>query len=202
MQSSFNKGVYSGFLIISIITFFIIIGCNKSIAPEEPVPKSNAPFIIHNADFIDIKATDVYTAHDSLQRKIEIIDRRTNAVYDTFYITMKSNDNTANLYTQLKNKSFTGSLTIISNNEILLSKEVYNGVIEKASSTLGIKTKSNLVPTCKITVIHNCVVQKIDNMSIFEYGLCLATAPACYAQLWATCGFIDCIKGEQDRQNV
>ena len=201
MRISVNKIIGLDLSIISII-IFLIIGCGKSIEFEEPIPANNTPYIIHNSEFIDIKATDVYTTSDSLQRKIQIIDRKTSVVYDTFIITLTSIDYRDNLYTQLKNKTFRGSLTIESNGDILLSKVVNKGVFESFHSKENSKIKSNLIPTCKLTVIHNCVVQKIDNMSIFEYGLCLAAAPACYAQLWASCGFIDCIKGEQNRQNV
>ena len=75
MQKSFNKGVFWGCSTIIIIVLAIIIGCNKSAPIEEPMPKPNLPLTIHSSELIDIRGTDVFTTNDSLQRKIEIIDR-------------------------------------------------------------------------------------------------------------------------------
>ena len=75
MRISVNKIIGLDLSIISII-IFLIIGCDKSIEFEEPIPANNTPYIIHNSEFIDIKATDVYTTSDSLQRKIQIITGR------------------------------------------------------------------------------------------------------------------------------
>jgi hypothetical protein len=180
------------------MTFTIVIGCNKSSDLQEALPKPNAPLTISNSDQIDIKASDVYTTNDSLQRKIEIISKSDNTVQDVFYITLKSNNFNTSIFTQLKEKTFTGTLSIANNNEIIFSKGGDQKVDEKISGQDVVKIKSNTVPSCNVTVVHNCVANKIDQMSIFEYGMCLATAPECYAGLWASCGWTNCIVGEQN----
>jgi hypothetical protein len=193
MKKYLNILIYFSF---SIIISLIIIGCNKLILVEEPMPKPNRLLILHNSVLVDIIASDVYTTIDSFQRKIEIIDRSNDVIKDVFYVTMKSNDFKTNIYTQLKNKKFTGTLTIINNNEIILlkeSKKVENFINNYSASNV---IKTNLIPTCNINVVHNCVANKIDEMSIFEYGVCLIAAPECYAGIWASCGWTNCIKGE------
>jgi hypothetical protein len=127
----------------------------------------------------------------------DIIDLRNNTVHDVFYITLKSNDFNTNIYTQLKNKTFNGTLSIMSNNEILFLKDSKNEVNLVTSTNERSNIKSNLVPSCNLTVVHNCVANKINQMSIFDYGMCLAGAPACYAGLWVSCGWTNCITGEQ-----
>lgn len=131
------------------------------------------------------------------QRKVEIINKTNNTINDVFYITMKSNNFTTNIYTQLKNKTFTGTLSIVNNNEIVFFKENNNGVKSEASTKEPSNIKSNLVPSCNVTVVHNCVANKINQMSIFEYGMCLVAAPECYGGLWASCGWTNCVTGEQ-----
>ena len=39
-------------------------------------------------------------------------------------------------------------------------------------------------------------------MSKFGYLLCLATAPECYAGLWAECSWDFCVVGEQNITNL
>lgn len=202
MHHPFKKVIYSVCIIITINIFFILFGCNKSFINEEPIPNKNTALTLHISDIMDVRATDVYTKPYALKRRIEIIDRRNNLIHDTFFILLISKENNCNIYTQLKNKVFSGTLSIISDDEILYIKQYNKGATVIAELDQMNRRKVDIVPTCKITVIHNCVAQKINNMSIFEYGMCLATAPACYAQLWGACGFLDCITGEQNRENI
>ncbi len=199
MRNSFIKGRIQGFSTFVIIVITIIIGCSKSVPFEEPIPESNPPLTIHSSELVDIRATDVYTKYDSLQRKIEIIDKINDTVKDVFFITLKSNDFKNNIYTQLKNKTFTGTLSIISNEEILFIMSCKNGVnLATSTNEQHSNIKSNRVPSCNLTVVHNCVANKIRQMSIFDYSECLVTAPACYGGLWASCGWTNCITGEQN----
>lgn len=160
-----------------------------------------APLTIHSSDIVDIRASDIITSADSLKRKIEVIDRRNNSVHDTFIITLKSNNYSSNMYSQLRDKTFSGSLSIESDNEVLFSLESKNGSLVEplpSSGTVGeIRRSEDLIPTCKVSLIHGCVSQKIKEMSIFAYGLCLYAAPECYGGLWAECAFNFCVTGEQ-----
>jgi hypothetical protein len=198
MQNLLKKISLSVFHVFILTSFTIIIGCQKPSDFQEVLPKPNNTITISNSKILDIRASDVYTTFDSLQRKIEIINKIDNTIQDVFFITLKSNNFKTSIYTQLKNKTFTGTLSIVNNNQILFLKGGNKVVVEKNSTRDEIKIKSNLVPSCNVTVVHNCVANKIDQMSIFEYGLCLVAAPECYATLWASCGWTNCITGEQN----
>lgn len=203
MKNQFNKGLYLGFAIVSISIISTLISCNKEQVNSEPIPDKNTTYTTQSSEFFDIRANDVYTKEDSLQRKIEIIDKRINSVRDAFYITLISENTSANLYTHLKNKTFSGIFKIESNNKILYKLVLLNGKIVPQQVAVNSKNiKSNMIPTCTLSLVHGCVAQKIEQMNIFAYGLCLASAPACYAGLWAECTGLYCIVGNQDFTNL
>lgn len=156
--------------------------------------------VIHSSDRVDIRASDVISESNYFKRKIEIIDRKYNSIYSEFIITLKSNDTKANIYTELKQRSFSGTMTIESENVVLTKFEIVNGsIIESPDNTSSqpIQVSVNLIPTCKVSLIHGCVDQKIRAMNFIEYGLCLYAAPECYGGLWAACSWQFCVTGEQ-----
>lgn len=92
--------------------------------------------VIHSSDRVDIRASDVISASNYFKRKIEIIDRKYNSIYSEFIITLKSNDTKANIYTELKQRSFSGTMTIESENVVLTKFEIVNGsIIESPDNT-------------------------------------------------------------------
>jgi hypothetical protein len=109
---------------------------------------------------------------------------------------LKSNDFATNIFSQLLNKTFAGTLSIVNNNEVVYYKDNYRNSNRFSTKQESIIMKSNIVPSCKLSVVHNCVANKINQMSIFEYGMCLVAAPECYAGLWASCGWTNCVTGE------
>lgn len=179
--------------IIYLFIIIIIAGCNKSSYLEEPILKPNSALTIHSSELVDIRAMDVFATKDSLKRKIEIIDRINNTVSDIFYITLKSSDFTNNIFTQLKNKTFTGNLSIVNNNEILFLREVKNGVNIVSSSNQRGNIKSNAVEKCNYDVVRACVNSKFENMNFIELAICVSELPACYVGVWAICGWDKCI---------
>jgi hypothetical protein len=197
MKNSFNKGTYGG-LITIIILLLIIVSCNKSFDAEESMPAPNLPLTIHSSDLIDIRGSDVFTTNDSLQRKIEIIDRNNNTVSDIFYITLRSSNFANNIYTQLKNKTFTGTLTIVNEKDVLFVREVKNGVniVANPVNRLNEKVtmKSNDEKKCSEKVLKACVNSKFEDMNFVEMGLCLYALPECYVSVWAICGWDNCIE--------
>lgn len=197
MKNSFNKGTYGG-LITIIIMLIIIVSCNKSFDKDEPMPKPNSPLTIHSSDLIDIRGSDVFTTNDSLQRRIEIINRSNDSISDVFYITLRSSDFVTNIYTQLKNKTFTGTLTIVNGKDILFLREVKNGVniVTNPINHLNEKVsmKSNDEKKCSEKVLKACVNSKFEDMNFVEMGLCLYALPECYVGVWAICGWDNCIE--------
>ena len=197
MKKTFNKSVFWGCSTIIIIVLAIIIGCNKSAPIEEPMPKPNLPLTIHSSELIDIRGTDVFTTNDSLQRKIEIIDRINNTVIDIFYITLKSSDFVENINTQLKNKTFTGTLSITNDNDILFLRNVKNGINTvndsvNASNQSG-NIKSNRVGKCTNAALRACVNSKFEAMNFVELALCVYQLPECYVGVWAICTWDNCL---------
>ena len=106
MKKQFNKGFYLTSLGIALIICAVQIGCNKLVSNEEPIPKNNAPVLLHSSETIDVRVTDVITKADSLKRKVEILDKKNNTIYSTFIISLNSDNFNSNIYTQLKNKTF------------------------------------------------------------------------------------------------
>jgi hypothetical protein len=201
MQRSFNKGIFWGFSTIIFIVFAIIIGCNKSVHFEDDFPKPNLPLTVHSSELVDIRATDVFTTNDSLQRKIEIIERSNNTILDIFYITLKNSNFTTNIYTQLKNKTFTGNLSIVNNNKILFLREVKNGVNVVNTVTNSVNNSKESVnrisyaeKKCTEKELKACVNSKYENMNFVELSLCIYGLPECYVGVWAICGWEVCIE--------
>jgi len=111
------------------------IGCqkeeNKILSTKENSNKFtyNLPVIIHASEKMDVRASDLETSNRIIKRKIELIDRASNKIIDSFIISMYQTDTTKNLLTSLKLKEFSGELTIESDDLIPLKIK-----FEKASS--------------------------------------------------------------------
>ena len=183
-------------LVLFLTCFY---GCNKD--PIVVSTITNPPLTIHISNVLDIRASDVSNKRYSFKRKIEYIDRITKLVLDSFIISMENTDTTVSIQSAINHKNFNGSFIIESGSEQFLNMNFKKGV---AIKPIGINEsinlhnyKSNLVNTCKVSLIHGCVSNAIDNMGVFEYAACLYSAPSCYALLWAGCSFNYCITGEQ-----
>ncbi len=194
-------------IISAICIFLILLGCEKENNRLNKLNDqsfldnhiNNPTITIHASDAIDIRASDVYTNHHSIKRKIEFIDRKSKEILDTFIISMFQTDTSKSLISSIKKKNFTGEFTIQSDNLVLYGTKFEEGKILSNKSTIGLdKTiKPSIVNTCKFNLVHGCVSNEIKNMGIFEYAACLYAAPECYALLWAGCAFNYCVTGEQ-----
>lgn len=175
----------------------IFTGCIKDQSLN--ISTLNSPLVIPTSTQFDIRASDVITTKSLVIRKIEYIDKNTKQILDTFLIKMEEIDATENILLKLRNRTFKGTLTISSDNQIVYEVKIDKGGIQKnnISNTSNEVIISNMVPTCKFNLIHGCVSHAIDSMGIFEYGVCLYSAPECYALLWAGCAFNYCVTGEQ-----
>lgn len=187
--------------------FFVMLtiantGCVKSTQGSEY--PSNQTYLIQSSELVNIQASDIISEKYYFKRKIEVIDKRDNTVHDSFVITVSSSNKTNDIYSDLKNNNFSGSLQIETDSMVVETLNFNKGTIQ----LLGINTNNqgkyvtNIAPTCKISLIQNCVSQKIKIMSKFGYLLCLATAPECYAGLWAECSWDFCVVGEQNITNL
>ncbi len=191
-------------IIPAICIFLILLGCekeNNKVNDQSLLYKhiDNPPITIHASNTIDIRASDVYTNHNSIKRKIEFINRQSKESLDTFIISLVQTDTSKSLISSIKQKNFTGEFIIQSENLILYNAKFEKGSILSNKSINGLdKTiKPSIVNTCKFNLVHGCVSNEIKNMGIFEYAACLYAAPECYALLWAGCAFNYCVNGEQ-----
>jgi hypothetical protein len=194
-------------IISAIFSCMISLGCEKENSKLKKLNDqsslenhiSNPPVTIHVSDIIDIRASDVYTSHHSIKRKIEFINRKSKEILDTFIISMIQTDTSKTIISSIKEKDFTGEFIIQSENLNLYIAKFEEGIaISNNLSKVSIKNiQPSRVNTCKFNLVHGCVSNEIRNMGIFEYGACLYAAPECYALLWAGCAFNYCITGEQ-----
>lgn len=207
MSKNFNKGIVYAFTSL-FFGLIITVGCNKSFTESNTI--INAPTTIHTStDKIDIRASDVITTGQFFKRKIELVDRSNNTVRDTYIITVQSSDGNSDIHTAIKKGTFTGYMTIESDNIIYLKKESIDGHVVESSSVnstmprYSVNFESMDLPnTCKLSLISNCVSKKINDMSFVAYLACLYGAPECYGGLWADCTFIFCVTGEQNRSTI
>lgn len=120
-------------IIPAICIFLILLGCekeNNKVNDQSLLYKhiDNPPITIHASNTIDIRASDVYTNHNSIKRKIEFINRQSKECLDTFIISLVQTDTSKSLISSIKQKNFTGEFIIQSENLIL-----YNAKFEKGS---------------------------------------------------------------------
>jgi hypothetical protein len=191
-----------GYFVLFVIMSIATMSCMKSTQGSEY--PSNETYVVQSSDIVNIQASDIISERFYFKRKIDIVDKRNNSVHDSFVITVRSNNQSNDIYTDLKNNQFSGSLQIETDSVLIETLNFEKGVLQ----TLGINTSNegkyvtNIAPTCKISLVQNCVSQKIKIMSKFGYILCLAAAPECYAGLWAECSWDLCVTGEQNISNL
>jgi hypothetical protein len=200
-----NKITKITFLLMSTLFAVILIaGCKKSIVTDtETEFPQNKPLIINSSEYVDVRASDLTSEFSSFKRKIEIIDKKNNSTFQTFILTVTNEKTDESVYKSLKSSNFTGSLTVESEGRILLKFKSVNGknLVESkenlnSGTILNYETKKLTVP-CTVTTVHDCVSFKIVDMNWIDYGLCLASAPACYAGLWASCSWDVCVKHKE-----
>ncbi len=184
----------------TIIVLSIFFYACKNESDLYPIPK-NQPLILNSSKNVDIRASDVSSSLNSIIRKIEIIDKRNNSVFDTFIISLSCDDPKDNIYEKLKLRTLSGTLKIENNNIILGKSHAINGLVsedQKLSNYFYSSENGNPMYkiaqlSCTASNVLNCVENRINSMNLMDYGICLATAPACYAALWAGCTYEICI---------
>lgn len=188
-----NNAILGAFCVFFLLSAVILIGCRKNNSGEIPDQTDRVQLLsklIHYNDQIDLKASDVISTPSFVQRKVELILRNTNTVYKTFFIEVLSATG-KDIKQSIQDNSFSGSLVIKDENSIL---ERWSTVLSPAVQSNSVQTNvaAELPMGCNVTNIHNCVARKIDDMNWVSYSFCLASAPACYAELWASCTWDAC----------
>lgn len=198
MKENQQKKVFTKF-IIALSFLLLVFSCQKNSSKVE-IPQ-NEPLLIKSSEMISIRASDVISTINSFKRKIEIINNIDKNVLQTFEISVISTNIQGDIYEALKNKTFSGTMEISSGSTKIISKEFKQGkLIPKISKindsniTYLANPDEELAPECSATTVHDCVASRINAMNWIDYGLCLASAPACYGGLWASCTWDVCYK--------
>ncbi len=178
-------------LFVSILAF--AISCSKSSSTDlNQIPPPNQPYTIHSSAQTDIRASDVESTPLIIKRQIEIINRLDNSVTNTFILTITNDDPKTNIFETIKLKKATATFTIESNDQTLFKAQAINGVSQvglvyrNANTTFDISSPKPTI-MCTLYQVTSCVNSRIVAMNWIDYLACCATAPACYAQLWASC---------------
>ena len=198
-----KKGLFSFFILSFGILLFNFTACKKSAdenTKDDHIPK-NAAVTISGKNGITITATDVYSKKSSFKREILINNEAIGTSFPLIHMTFVSDDND-NIYEKIRNTPnlVNGVFTIEINEEIVLRKKIINGKglkSELVKAKQGAVTDMNQAVPCTVTTVHDCVAWEIDDMNWIEYAACLISAPACYAELWASCTCEVCHNGKR-----
>lgn len=182
---------------------FNFTACKKSVGENtnvDYIPKNEA-ITISGKNGITITATDLYSKKSSFKRQIVISNPAIGVSFPLIHMTFISGDND-NIYEKIRNTPnlVNGEFTIEINGKIVLRKKIINGKALKSElvkENLGAVTDMNQAVPCTVTTVHDCVAWEIDNMNWIEYAACLISAPACYAELWASCTWEVCHNGKR-----
>ncbi len=185
-------------LVITATLITFIFGCQKETKSSSDNFIKNAPISIAAKNGITIFANDVYSKKSSFKRELSFLAPSSKTPFEKYELTFVSSEN-VNIYEQLKKdpKSVSGLFTIEINGQVILKKQFINGV--------GLKTEKNSYDNliggeigriaCNVKNIHDCVSWEIEDMNWLEYLVCAASAPGCYATLWASCTWEVCHNG-------
>ena len=167
---------------------------------EFVIPK-NEEVTIEGKDGIIITASDVYSMNSKLKRKITIYDSKTKTMIGEAFIKVESSKSSDNIYYILQNDpaGFSGFISIEVDDQVAYVQNIVNGnpvkgdqVASKQSFQGGPGPVYNPNLRCTFRNIHDCVAYNIEKLNWFQFGVCLVSAPACYAKHWADCGWEVC----------
>jgi len=185
--------------ILSVLTCGIAMSCNKqeSARQDNFTPAQNAPLTIQGKNGITITASDVYSLKTSFSRQIIINDPIKNLSFPKVYLNFVSS-HSENIYREMKEtpNSVNGEFTIEIAGQVIYRRAIINGKAQKAIRIPLRAATTEMAAPCTVGTVHDCVAWEIDDMNWIEYGACLISAPACYAELWASCTWEVCHNGK------
>lgn len=183
---------------LSSICIFSILSCNKVSDLKlntDFVIEKNKPITILKDDGVSVTAIDIYSKKTSFRREITINGGINKEELAKIYITFTSSDNT-NIYQMMISnpKSVNGEFTIETEGQVILKKKIKNGIWEMSEILTYKPMPPNYNPKvpCAVSTIVDCIEWKLNDMNWIEYGGCCISAPACYANLWASCTWEVC----------
>ena len=193
-----KKLVFGG-IILSVLSIGII-SCKKNVTPKNVKPKevcvAEKPLVNRNVlsanvvinDSIEIRTMREVVDGITINNTVEIVNVNTNQIEDyyTFTYVGASSDDISE--TNLKAGLTSGQFQLFHKTELIGETTILNGVITKKVFNY-LDVSGNRAPPSTWRRIRYCVASTIENMNIIDYSLCLVAAPACYAQIWASCTY-------------
>jgi len=205
------------FMIIGCISQ-ILFSCHKN---RDPIPLTHKkPELTNPGDRkLSIKVTDVYSKLYAIKRRIDFINKNTNAVLGKMFITLSCNDPRDNLYKKLyyEPEKFSGQITLESRHLFEFTKRILIGKQVKVENLTGkdIHENSNsgfeLNPEpdpdlnlsqdpgismdfyCSIAdlaALGTCAKNYFSDMNWLDYALCAIKGNWCIRQAIGICGSI------------
>lgn len=183
------------------LLFVVLFSCKKD---DLSLPENNS-VIIHSSNLVDVRGTSVVTTSNFVERRIDIIDRRNGMTAYSFTMEVATTNPTDDLIGNLKSHTFTGYFLIKYQNRVVKRYEIVKGrnVGVQAQSFTSqdvlfapLMMQDETEFGCPVSYVHDCVAYKINDMNIVEYLICVASAPGCYAGVWAGCIWDVCIQGK------
>lgn len=169
----------------------------KRAVVKSSIPK-NEQITIKGRDGISVTTSDIESTISSFKRGIEVTSATDKKIKFKFVLSFASDNVSEDVYDQLKNNpsAVTGTFSISTEGQEIYTMRIEKGVAQKSVRKV---LSAQLVPPvhdasvgCGVGTVHDCVSYKIESMNWVDYGLCLASAPACYGGLWASCTWDVC----------
>ena len=202
------------FIIVGCISQ-ILFSCHKNHDPTHLTRKK--PELTNPGDKkLSIKVSDVYSKLYAIKRRIEFINKNTNAVLGKMFITLSCNDPRDNLYKKLyyEPEKFSGQITLESRPLFEFTKRILNGqqvkvekltgkdVHENSNSGLDLNPEPdpdlNITPDPGISMdfrcpifdlpaLGTCAKNYFSDMYWLDYALCAVKGNFCIKQAIGVC---------------
>src|SRR3982750_2492586 len=122
------------FVLVGFVSL-ILFSCHKI---QDPDLKShqNPGLLSQDNKGVSFKIIDIYSSLSAIKRRIDVINKRTNAVLGKMFITLSCNDPNDNLYKKInyEPEKFSGLITLESSHLIKFTKRILNGKQVKAEN--------------------------------------------------------------------
>ena len=191
------KKILWGVALCSLFITLLSMSLPKKSNSKIVIPK-NEPTIIKGKNGISVLATDVESNFSNFKRAIKITSTENKSISLKFVLSYTSDNINENIYETLKYNpnTFNGNFTIETEGQEIYNVRIENGkaqrVVRKILSAVAPPPVYDANVACGVGTVHDCVSYKIEEMNWIEYGICLASAPGCYAGIWASCTWEVC----------
>lgn len=176
-----------------MILFLISFSCSKEDTTSTNIGFLDKVAIVSN-DLLTVEANLIDTNPNLYTIEVRITNKETKESLPTF-IHKFIPDNKIEIMKDLPTKinSFNGTFIIEVEGQILHKSIIKNGIVKESEiKKFEISEFARISYPCTVDGITSCADDQINDMNWIEYGFCLASAPACLAELYLSCGWENC----------